>query len=466
MRKEHDFLGTLELPDDYPFGIHTRRAEKNFRFSDDRMRRDLFLSLVEVKRACARANYSAGLIDVERAELIERACAELLSGRDDITPDIHPLQGGAGTSTNMAANELIANRALRIAGRPYGDYEYISPLGHVNCSQSTNDVYPTAARIAIIRSLRALHDAAESLLASLQAKEKEFSGILKIGRTEMQEAVPLTLGAEFGAWAEAVARFRWRLSKAVDWVREVNISGTAVGTGVNADHAYAAAVIRELRELTKEPLSFSRNLVDGTQNLDQIVEVSGIVKTGAVSVKKMCADLRFLSSGPRAGIGEITLPQMQSGSSIMPGKVNPVICEAAEQICLSVIASDSLVATAASESNLELPQFFPLVAHTMLSMNELLAGALTALASHVAGIAANEKVIRMHLERSAALATLLSPAIGYEHAALLVKESEETGESIAELVVRKGLLTREKLSRIMRPEILASRGIVDLSEDK
>ncbi len=469
MRTEHDFLGTMELADDYPFGIHTRRAEENFRFSADRMRIDLFLPIIEVKRACARANREAGLLDAERADLIERACVEILSSShhvDHVVPDIHPLQGGAGTSSNMAANELIANTALCLSGRSYGEYDYISPLGHVNLSQSTNDVYPTAAKIAVIRSLRTLHDASESLLSALLSKEKEFSHILKIGRTEMQEAMPLSLGAGFGAWAESISRFRWRLSKAVDWVREVNISGTAVGTGVNADIAYASAVIRELRELTQEPLSLSRNLVDGTQNIDQIVEVSGIVKTGAVSVKKICSDLRILSSGPRSGIAELSLPQMQSGSSIMPGKVNPVICEAAEQVCLSVMTSDSLVATAAAESNLELPQFFPLIAHTILSMNEMFAGAMRALAPHIEGIRANEKNIRMHLERSAALATLLSPAIGYDNAALLVKESEATGGSIAELAVAKGFISREKLARIMRPEILASRGIIDLSEDK
>jgi aspartate ammonia-lyase len=376
------------------------------------------------------------------------------------------LQGGAGTSANMAANELVANVALSLAGKKYGDYDFISPLAHLNLSQSTNDVYPTAVKITLVRSLKRLHDAAESLLKSLQQKEKEFAHILKIGRTELQEAMPLSLGQEFSAYSEAVSRFRWRLSKASEWVREVNISGTAVGTGINADRRYAAAVISHLREITKEPLSFSRNLVDGTQNIDQIVEASGLVRTGAVTVKKICADLRLLSSGPRSGIGELSLPQLQAGSSIMPGKINPVLCESVEQVCLVVMGGDSVIASAASESNLELPQFLPLVAHTILTNNGIFAEALWKLADHVAGIKANEQVIRSHLDRSFVLATLLSPAIGYEAAAELVKQAEKENRGITELVLEKKLMTKEELECFMRPESLASPGIVQCKPKK
>lgn len=460
MRTEHDFLGTMELPDDYPFGIHTARASHNFAFSDRRMRADLFRALIEVKKAAAQANGRAGLLDERKAALLARACDHILENIASFVPPIHPLQGGAGTSSNMAANELAANIALSLDGRTFGDYASISPLDDVNLSQSTNDVYPTALRIALMRSVRSLHDACEALLSALQKKEKDFAGILKIGRTELQDAMPLSLGQEFGAWAEAVSRFRWRLSKAGEWIREVNISGTAVGTGINADREYAAAVVPLLREITGEPLALSRNLVDATQNIDQLVELSGLVRTGAVSIKKICFDLRLLSSGPRSAIGELRLPQMQAGSSIMPGKVNPVICEAVEQVCLRVMSGDSLVASAASESALELPQFLPLVADTMLENFEVFASAMRLLAQHAAGIEPDSDMIRRHLDASSAVATLLSPLIGYEAASAIVKESAATGKGIRELIVERKIMSKDELDRILTPEIFASAGII------
>jgi aspartate ammonia-lyase len=330
----------------------------------------------------------------------------------------------------------------------------------VNLSQSTNDVYPTAFKIALLRSIRLLHSSCEQLLGALQERERAFAGILKIGRTELQDAMPLSLGQEFSAWAESVSRFRWRLSKAEDWIRDVNISGTAVGTGINADRNYAAAVVSILREITHEPLALSRNLVDGTQNIDQIVEVSGLVKTGAVSIKKICSDLRLLSSGPRTAIGELKLPQLQAGSSIMPGKVNPVMCEAMEQVCLKVMGGDAVVSIAAAESNLELPQFLPLIADTILENNEIFANAMRLLAVHVAGIEPDLEMISRHLNASSAVATLLSPLIGYDAAAAIVKESAATGKGIRAIVIEKGILTSEELDRIMTPEIFASAGII------
>jgi aspartate ammonia-lyase len=460
MRTEHDFLGSIDLSDDFPFGIHTARASHNFAFSKSRMRPDLFFAIVEVKKAAALANAKAGLLDGRKAELMTRACDKILSDIDSFVPPIHPLQGGAGTSSNMAANELVANIALSLDGKKYGDYAAISPLDDVNLSQSTNDVFPTALRIALLRSISQLHDSCEALLAALQKKEKDYAGILKIGRTELQDAMPLSLGQEFSAWAEAVSRFRWRLSKAGEWIREVNLSGTAVGTGINADRAYAAAVVPLLREITNEPLALSRNLVDATQNIDQLVELSGLVRTGAVSVKKICCDLRLLSSGPRSAIGELRLPQMQAGSSIMPGKVNPVICEAVEQVCLRVMGGDSVVASAASESNLELPQFLPLVADTILENNELFASALRSLADHAAGIEPDLDMIRRHLDASSAVATLLSPLIGYDAASSIVRESAATGKGIRELIVEKNILSQPELDRVLTPEIFASAGII------
>lgn len=462
MRIEKDSLGTKEIPSDSLFGINTLRAAENFPLSSETIRSDLFRAVIEVKQAAARANCQAGLLDTERAQCIESACQKILLQIEKHIPPIHPFQGGAGTSTNMAANELIANIALRESGRALGDYSYIDPLAHINLSQSTNDVYPTAVRIAVIRAFRFLHDSAELLLSALLEKEREFAHILKIGRTELQEAMPLSLGQEFSAYAECTARFRWRLSKAAEWIREVNLSGTAIGTGVNAEAEYSACVISHLRDIVREPVSLSRNLIDATQNVDPLVEAMGIMRTGAVSVKKIVSDLRLLSSGPMSGFAEIILPAVQAGSSIMPGKINPVILESCEQVCLKVMCNDSLVAAAAAESNFELPQFLPLIAHTILESCELFSNALRMLAPHIKLIKANEPVIKMNLERSPVLATLLSPCIGYEWAAEIVKESAARGISFTQCIIEKGILSREELDKILTPQNLASPGLIDI----
>ncbi len=463
---ERDFLGEVELPDEYPFGIHTRRAERNFAFTSGCMRADWFAAVVQVKRAAARANRRAGLLDEPVAAALEGACAEVLADVAAWVPPLHPLQGGAGTSMNMAANELLANLALRGMGRAFGEYGTVSPLEHVNLSQSTNDVVPTALRVAVRKGLGRLHQAVEGLLRALQEKERRFAHILKVGRTQLQDAVPLALGQEFGAWAEALERFRWRLDKALDWVREVNLGGTAVGTGVNADRLYAASVVEELRRITEEPLALARNRVDATQNLDPLVEVSGMVRSGAVSIKKIAADLRLLSSGPHCGLGELRLPPLQAGSSIMPGKVNPVLLEAAEQVALQVMAGDALLAAAAAESDLELPQFLPLVGHTLLESLELLAGMAERLAPHLAGIAADEARIARHLDRCQAVATLLAPAIGYDAAAALVQEAAAADRGVVELLREKGLLPEETLRKLLTPEVMAAPGVPLLDDDK
>lgn len=465
MRVEHDFLGSVQLEDDYPFGIHTRRAEDNFRFSGERMREDLFGALILVKKATALANQGSGLLADDLAEAIVVAADEVLADPRRFVPDLHPLQGGAGTSMNMAANELLANLGLRHLGRHFGEYETLSPLDHVNLSQSTNDTVPTAVRIAVIRGLEKLHAAVEGLLAALQKKEREFASILKIGRTELQDAMPIGVGQEFGAWAEAVSRFRWRLDKAREWVRQINLGGTAVGTGINADREYAALAVQHLRRLSELPLSLCRNLVDGTQNVDQLVEVSGLVKTGAASIKKIASDLRLLSSGPRCGIGELELPALQAGSSIMPGKVNPVMLEAMEQVCIEVFSADLAVTVAASESNLELPQFLPLIAHRLLSAMEVFAGAVRAFAVTAAGIRVNEREIARHLGRAYALGTLLTPLIGYDRAAELVKEAKERDCGILDCLREKGWLDEETLARALTPGVMASPGLPLLGED-
>lgn len=475
-RIEKDFIGEAALPKGFPFGIHTWRAMHNFAFSNERLRKDIFQSLILVKKAAAIANTEAGLLDKTIGQAIVDAC-DKISGQLqdqpgkastvlDFLPDIHPFQGGAGTSTNMAANELIANIALEIIGEPFGKYDIISPLDHVNLSQSTNDTYPTAVRIALIKGLKHLHNQVEGFLHALLKKEKAFGHILKIGRTELQDAMPMSLGQEFSAWAETMTRFRWRIDKAVDWVREVNMSGTAIGTGINADRSYAMEVIEALRLIVEEPVALSRNLIDGTQNIDQLVEVSGLIKTGATSIKKIAADLRLLSSGPNCGLGELILPEIQAGSSIMPGKVNPVMLEAAEQICIHVIGCDSMIATAASQSNLELPQFLPYIAHLMLSNIELLGNMLVKLTPTILGIQANEKRIKEYINNSFSIATLLSPTLGYDKTAELVQQAKHTGKGIIDLIRDQKLMDEQTLQKLLSPQVMASPGLPLLEDEE
>ncbi|HSW60124.1 MAG TPA: aspartate ammonia-lyase [bacterium] len=462
MRKEKDFLGVVELDDSFPFGINTMRAMQNFNFNDEVMHPSIFKALLEVKKACAVANRIAGILDEDIAFAIEEACDRAIV--ELIYPRLNPYQGGAGTSMNMAANELIANYALKIIGKNYGEYEFINPLDHVNLSQSTNDVFPTAVKVAIIRNIRQLHENIEKLLHELQEKEHQFSGILKIGRTEMQDAMPVSLGQEFGAWAEGVSRFRWRLSKALDWIREVNIGGTAVGTGINADIDYLRILPDELRRIVEEPLSISRNGVDATQNCDQIVEIMGIMKTGAVVIKKIANDIRILSSGPECGIGELSLPAFQQGSSIMPAKVNPVMAEAAEQVCLEIMASDNSIAHAVSQGNLELQQFMPFIAHKTIHAITLFSGMLKSFTKMIAGITANETKIRSYVESSTVVATLLAPTIGHERTAELVVEAREKGVKIYDLIIERKILSKEKLDRLLTPEVMASPGMPVVEE--
>jgi len=457
MRIEKDFLGTVELDDNFPFGINTWRALENFSFSKDCMDVSIFRALIEVKKACGIANFKAGLLDEDIAKAIGHACDKALV--EGIEPGLNPFQGGAGTSMNMAANELIANYALKFLGKNYGEYDVVSPLEHVNLSQSTNDVFPTAIKTAIIRNLKQLHDNTEKLLESLQAKEREFSGILKIGRTEMQDAMPISLGQELGAWADGISRFRWRISKALDWIREVNIGGTAVGTGINADEEYLRILPDELRKIVEEPLSISRNCVDGTQNADQIVEIMGIVRTGAVVVKKIANDIRILSSGPECGIGELILPSFQQGSSIMPSKVNPVMAEAAEQVCLEVISADNTVSHAVSQGNLELQQFMPLIAHKTVSTIGLFSTMLKKFTLMVKGLKANEKRIADNIASSTVIATLLAPSIGHETAAKLVAQAKNTGVLFTDLIIEQKILTKEQLEKLLTPEVMASPGL-------
>jgi aspartate ammonia-lyase len=462
-RLEHDLLGEMHVPVDAYYGIHTLRARENFKLSGQTLHLELIRALAEVKKACAIANERTGYLDKTIADAICRACDEIIAGnlQDQFVTDA--FQGGAGTSANMNANEVIANRAAELLGGKKGDYSLVHPLDHVNLSQSTNDVFPTAVRVAAIRMVSGASRAMSELQQALQEKENEFAGVLKVGRTEMQDAVPITLGQEFAAWAQAVQRDWWRLYKVEERLRQVNLGGTAVGTGLNADKRYVYVVVDILREVTGLPLARAENMIDVTQNADVFSEVSGLVKAAAVNLAKIAGDLRILSSGPRAGIAEIKLPPLQAGSSIMPGKVNPVATEAASQAAFQIMANDQAISLAAASGQLELNAFLPMIAHNLFQSLQLLTNAAKLLADKcILGIEADEQRCRDLLEHSFAMLTALSPYIGYESASELAVRVQQSGKSIREVAIESGLFTKEQLDRILSAVEMTRPGIAGL----
>ncbi len=463
-RLEHDLLGTLDVPVDAYYGIHSVRAAENFRVSGIKVHPQLIRSIALVKKACAIANMRTGYLELRIGEAIVAACDEIALGalEDQFITDA--FQGGAGTSMNMNVNEVVANRAIEILGGEKGDYHLIHPLDHVNLSQSTNDVVPTAVKLAAIRLLQSTSKAMADLQGALQEKEREFSHILKLGRTEMQDAVPMTLGQEFSAWAQAVQRDWWRLYKVEERLRQVNLGGTAIGTGLNADRKYVFMVVDILREITGVGLARAENMIDATQNCDMFVEVSGMLKAAATDLAKISSDLRLLSSGPRAGFAEITLPELQAGSSIMPGKVNPVITEAVSQAAFQVMANDHAITLAAMNGQLELNAFIPALAQNLFQSLEMLTAAATMLADKcVKGIRADVERCGELLERSFGLVTALSPYIGYEEASTLCREALHTGRTIRELAIGRNLFTVEELEAILSPTEMTHPGIAGIS---
>jgi aspartate ammonia-lyase len=459
-RRERDFLGTRDLADTLRHGIHTARALENAPILGRPIHAALARAFGAVKLAAARTNRVLGYLGPpDKADAIEQACRELLEGRLDAEIVVDALQGGAGTSTNMNVNEVLANRALELLGAPHGDYARVSPSEDLNRHQSTNDTFPTALRVAAISRLRALLGAVVALQEAFQAKEKEFAHVVKIGRTEMQDAVLTTLGREMGAYAEALARDRWRLNKAEERLRVVNLGGTAIGTGLAAPRDYIFRVVDELREVTGLGLARAENLVEATQNADAFVEVSGLLKALAATLIKISGDLRLMSSGPHGGLGEIRLPPRQAGSSIMPGKVNPVIPEAVTQAALLAIAHDQAVTMAAAMGSLELNPFLPLLAHALLESLDLLEHACDLLRRlSVEGIEADEQACRRRVENATASATALLPAIGYERASALVEEAERTGRGLKDLVVASGILSAEEFDRLTSAEAVCRLG--------
>ncbi len=447
------------MPSGALHGIHTLRALENFSLLGRPIHPDLARALGAVKLAAVRTNRAHGCLPAELADALDRACLELLDGRLVPAIVVDALQGGAGTSANMNVNEVLANRTLELLGAQPGDYGRVSPTSHVNLHQSTNDVFPTALRIAALWGLGRLETAVVGLQEAFQGRERAFSHVVKIGRTEMQDAVLTTLGREMGAYAEALNRDRWRLARCGERLRVVNLGGTAIGTGLAAPRDYIFRVAEELREITGLGLARAENLVEATQNADVFVEVSGLLKALASTLIKICGDLRLLSSGPDAGLGEIRLPARQAGSSIMPGKVNPVIPEAVTQAALLAIGHDQVLTMAASMGSLELNPFLPLVAHCLLESFDLLArGCETLRERCVEGIEADEARCRQHVENSTASATALVPRLGYERVGELVATARRERRTIRDVAVESGLVTAAEFDEATSPEAVCRLG--------
>lgn len=459
-RIEKDLLGEKKIPADVYYGIHTARAKENFSVSERKVNSHLIKAMAIVKKAAAITNGKLKLLPNAIVEAITVACDEILDGRFADQFVVDAFQGGAGTSTNMNMNEVIANRAIELLGGQKGDYDLVHPLHHVNCCQSTNDVYPTALRIAAIWLLRMLSEAFASLQAALQQKENDFSDIIKLGRTQLMDALPIMVGQEFGSYARAIARDRWRLYKVEERLREINIGGTAIGTGLNASLKYIYRMTDVLQNITGLGLARSEYPIDTTQNMDIFVEVSGLLKAAATNLMKIANDLRLLSSGPAGGLGELILPPVQAGSSIMPGKVNPVIPEMVGQVTMKVMANDAAITAAAMNGQLELNAFGPLIAETLLESLEIMEKAVERFESKcIRKIQVNEVRCKQHVEHSSALATALVYHIGYDRASEIAKKAQREHKTIQEILLEEEMMAEEQIEKILNPYEVTKPGI-------
>lgn len=458
-REEHDMLGERELPAQAYYGIHTLRAVENFPITETSISDypELIQSLACIKQAAALSNHELGLLDKTRTEAIISACKTLRSGEHHDQFPVDVIQGGAGTSTNMNANEVIANLGLEVLGRVKGDYACLHPNEHVNLSQSTNDVYPTALKLSACLGIMGLLEAMGILQRAFQSKAIEFQDILKMGRTQLQDAVPMTLGQEFGVYAETLGEDIERLKEASSLMREINLGGTAIGTGINAHPEYSGLVCRHLSRIAGVELMTAPNLVEATQDCGAFVQLSGVLKRIAIKLSKTCNDLRLLSSGPRAGLNEINLPSMQAGSSIMPGKVNPVIPEMVNQVAFEVIGNDVTISMAAESGQLQLNAFEPIIGHSLFKSITHLRNACATLAERcVVGISANPEMLRAQVENSIGLATALNPYLGYDNATEVAKVALRDNRRVYDLVLESGLLSKQQLDEILQPGILTS----------
>ena len=460
LRREKDLLGELDVPSGVYWGIHTQRAMENFTVSSTRVHPELIRAFGAVKEACARANLELGFLPPQLAEAIIAAAEELGQGQWYECFPLDAIQGGAGTSTNMNANEVIANRALAIIGHEPGRYDIISPYDHVNLHQSTNDVYPTALRIAAIKMVLSLAEDIASLQEVIQAKEARYAGTLKLGRTQLQDAVPVSFGQVFSAWSQAVARDRWRLYKVEERLRQVSLGGTAIGTGLNAPLAYVYLANDKLRQIVGRGIARSENMIDVIQNADVFVEVSGLLKAAAVTLMKIANDIRLLASGPVGGLAEIKIPAVQAGSSIMPGKVNPVIPEMLNQVAIRVMANDQAVSMAASMGQLELNAFLPSIAHHLLDSLEIMRNGVNIFSARcISGLEVDSARCTDLLSRSITLVAALTPYLGYNQAQELYLQAQEEGKSIQRVAWESGLLNEEQLKQILNPREMTKPGI-------
>ncbi len=458
-RVEKDMIGEMAIPENALYGIHSARAAANFAAAGRPVAPELIHAFGFVKLACAITNHDLGFIDDPTFQAIQQACEELAEGELDEHFVTDALQGGAGTSTNMNVNEVIANRALQILGKNPGDYDAIHPIETVNLHQSTNDTYPTALKVAAIFAIKELEKKLVALIETFQKKEKELASVVKVGRTQTRDAVLTTLGREMGAYAEAIGRDRWRVFKCEERLRVVNLGGTAIGTGLGAPRQFIFKATENLRKLTGIGLARAENLVEATQNNDEFAEVAGILNACASNLMKIAGDIRFLSSGPEAGIGEINLPPVQAGSSIMPGKVNPVIPEMVTQCAIACFANCQAVTQAVSMGSLELNPFLPLVADKLLDTIALLTNAASALAKLcVEGITANADTCEAHVHASTATITALAAEIGYEHAQKLAEFARSKKISIKKAAIEKGLLSEKEFDALTSPAAVNKLG--------
>ena len=454
-RQESDSIGTLSVPQEAYYGVQSLRGHNNFRITGQQLRPEFIESMAEIKKACAICNCAVGQLDGDIMQAICRACDDILNGKlhDQFICD--PIQGGAGTTANMNANEVIANRAIELLGGTKGDYSVVHPNDHVNRAQSTNDVIPTAAKITAAKLLKKAIVQVERLNEALLKKEKEFHNVIKMGRTQMQDAVPIRLGAEFGAYSKAISRDIVRLNRALREMYTINLGGTAVGTALNADPAYVAALAPSLGRITGLPLIKAQDLVDGTQNLDAFAFVSATLKTCAISCSKMANDFRLMSSGPRCGFEEINLPPMQNGSSIMPGKVNPVIPEVMSQAAFCIIGNDMTITMAAEAGQLELNYAEPVLYHKLFESIIVLTGAVQTFTDNcVSGITANEERCRELVDGSVGVITAICPKVGYKESADIAKKAIATGASVREVLRAASLFTDEEIEKILDPETM------------
>lgn len=460
MRKEHDFIGELEVPDNVYYGVQTMRAIDNFKITGQIIDPDFVQAFAKVKKATILANLATGRMPKEIGEALAQAADEIIAGQMLDQFPVDPIQGGAGTSVNMNVNEVLSNRALEIIGKPKGSYDIISPNNHANMAQSTNDAFPTSIKVCLSHKAKKLTASLDRLATELEKKAVEYKDILKMGRTHLQDAVPITLGQEMGSYASAVRRGIARINHAVDEIHVINMGGTAVGTGLNAEPAYITEVAKKLTEVTGEKYVTADNIIDATNNTDGFSDVSSAMKTTALVLIKMANDFRLMASGPRCGLNELKLPKRQPGSSIMPGKVNPVIAEVLDQACYQVVANDIAVSLGVENGQFELNVMEPVISFNMFNSMKFMTNAVNTFVDKLLiDLEPNKEQCQEWLDKSVGVVTAMLPHIGYENSAMIAKEAYNTGKPVREVILEKGLISKEKMDKILSPKQMTTPGI-------